>query len=78
MYCCLSQEVDSKHTWTATAQIILYDNNPKFWDRQAWANSEDPDQTLETVASDQVYTVCYSSNTFLDTSVGSKMDLFKF
>ena len=22
-----------------------YRNDPKFWDRQVWANSEDPDQT---------------------------------
>ena len=30
-----------------------YRNNPKYWDRQTWANSVDPDQTLQTAASDQ-------------------------
>ena len=30
-----------------------YRNNPKYWDRNAWANSEDPDQTPQSAASDQ-------------------------
>ena len=29
-----------------------YQNNPKYWDRQAWANSADPDQMPQNVASD--------------------------
>ena len=31
----------------------IYRNNPKYWDRQAFANSIDPDQTLQNVPSDQ-------------------------
>ena len=27
--------------------IQNYHNNPKYWDRQAFANSVDPDQTLQ-------------------------------
>ena len=30
----------------------MYRNNPKCWDRQAWANSVDPDQMLQNAASD--------------------------
>ena len=30
-----------------------YSNNPKYWDKQAWANSADPDQMLQNVVSDQ-------------------------
>ena len=36
--------------------ILLNDcnrNNPKYWDRQAFANSVDPDQLPQNVASDQ-------------------------
>ena len=29
-----------------------YRNNPKYWDRQVWANSLDPDQTPQNTASD--------------------------
>ena len=34
-----------------------YRNDPKFSDRQAWANSVDPDQTAPLI---RVYTVCHS------------------
>ena len=30
-----------------------YRNVPKFWDRQVWANSADPDQTAHQEQSDQ-------------------------
>ena len=30
-----------------------YRNILKYWDRQAWANSVDPDQTPQNAASDQ-------------------------
>ena len=30
-----------------------YRNYSKFWDRQAWPNSVDPDQTPQNAASDQ-------------------------
>ena len=32
---------------------IVYRNNPGYWDRQAFANSVDPDQTPQYAASDQ-------------------------
>ena len=35
-----------------------YRNDPKFSDRQAWANSADPDQTAPSLI--RVYTVCHS------------------
>ena len=35
------------------AWLFDYLNNPKYWDRQAWANSVDPDQMLQNAASDQ-------------------------
>ena len=31
-----------------------YHNNPKYWDRQTFANSVEPDQMLQNVASNQV------------------------
>ena len=30
-----------------------YHNNPKYWNRQAFANSIDPDQTLQNAVPDQ-------------------------
>ena len=33
--------------------ILIYRNNPKYWDRQAFANSVDPDQMPQNAASDQ-------------------------
>ena len=32
---------------------FMFHNNPKYWDRQAFANRVDPDQMLHNVASDQ-------------------------
>ena len=32
---------------------VWYHNNPKYWDRQIWANGADPDQTPQNAASDQ-------------------------
>ena len=55
----------------------IYQNNPKYWDRQAFANSVDPDQIPHNVVSDQVLH-CYTYSKSLDTSTGSKMDYVKF
>ena len=52
-------------------------NNPKYCDRQAYANSVDPDQTPQNRASDQGLH-CLTSSTILDTSTGSKIDFFEF
>ena len=38
-----------------------YRNDPKFSDRQAWANSADPDQTAPRNSLIRVYTVCHSA-----------------
>ena len=29
--------------------LTAYSNNPKYWDRQAFANSVDPDQMLQNI-----------------------------
>ena len=55
-----------------------YRNDPKYWDRQAWANSVDPDQMPQNVASDQVYIFCHSSNTILNTSTDNKIEFYNF
>ena len=33
--------------------LFYYRNNPKYWDRQAFANSVDPDKTMQSAASEQ-------------------------
>ena len=45
----------SNHNICFHAEIgkTVYSNNPKYWDRQAWANSVDPDQMPHSAASDQ-------------------------
>ena len=35
-----------------------YHNNPKYWDRRAWANKADPDQMQHLIG---IYSVCHSS-----------------
>ena len=57
-------------------EMVNYRNNPKYWDRQAYANSVDPDQTPQNAASDRVCTVCHSSSNILDAT-GSKIDFLK-
>ena len=42
---------------------------PKYSDRQAWANSTDPDQTLQNVASDQGEHWLPLVKHFLETSI---------
>ena len=64
--------------WKKKKKKKKYCNNLKYWDRQACANSEYLDQTLQNVDLIWVYTVCHSPSTILDTSTGSKIDLFKF
>ena len=44
-------------------------NNPRYWDRQAWANGVDPDQMPQNVI--RVFTVCHSSSIILDILTGS-------
>ena len=50
---------------TTQHKLFPYHTDPKFSDRQAWANSADPAQTLLNAIT--VYTVCHSSSHFLDT-----------
>ena len=33
--------------------LSIYPNDPKYWDKQVWAYSVDPDQMLQNAASDQ-------------------------
>ena len=50
-------------TYLSEIRVTLeYLNNPKYWDRQAWANSVDPDQMLQNLI--WAYTVCHSSSSF--------------
>ena len=55
----------------------IYCNNPKYWDRQAWAIGIDPEQMPQNVASGQGLH-CHSFSTILDTSTGSKIAFFFF
>ena len=55
----------------------LYHNNPKYWDRQAEANSVDPNM-LQNMAFDQGLHCLLLDHQFLDSSRGSQMDLFEF
>ena len=48
-----------------------YHNNPKYWDRQAWANSVDLDQMY-----DQSLHCLSLIKLFLDTLTGCQMELF--
>ena len=50
-------------------------NNPKYWDRQAFANGVD---TYQMQHLNRVCTVCHTCSNILDTSRGSRMDYFKF
>ena len=50
---------------------------PKYFDRQAEANSVDPDQMPQNVASDLGLHCLPFIQQLLDTSAVSKMDLFK-
>ena len=52
---------------------MAYHNNPKYWDRRAFANSIDPDQTPQNVASDQgLHSLPYTQQYF--RHIGSRMD----
>ena len=46
--------------------------------RQAWANSVDPDETPQMQRLIRVYTVFSLIQQFSDTTVSSKLYLFKF
>ena len=51
---------------------------PKNYDRQAWANSVDPDQMPRNAASDKRLYFCVPlSQQILDTSEGSEIELFR-
>ena len=51
---------------------------PKYSDRQAIANSADPDQIQQYMASDQGLNYFPLIKQILDSQTGSKIDLFKF
>ena len=54
-----------------------YPNNHKYFDRQAWANSVDPDQTPQNAASDQGLRCLSLNQQFLETSKSNLRDSFK-
>ena len=43
----------NKYSINTCVSNLSYHNYPKYWDRQAIANSVDPDHTLQNTASDQ-------------------------
>ena len=45
--------LDTKQKYFMELMHLKYHNNPKYWDRQAWANSVDPDQMPQNATSDQ-------------------------
>ena len=47
---CIKETVSKKLFFGNTNR---YRNNPKYWDRYAFAKSEDPDQTPQNAASDK-------------------------
>ena len=49
-----------------------------YLDRQAWANSLDPDEMSHSVASHQCLHYLPLIQQFLDTTLGTKLYLFKF
>ena len=51
--------------------------NPKYSDRQIWANCIDPKRTPQNAASNQGLYILPLFQQFLDTSTGCRMDLFK-
>ena len=53
---------------------MIYISYPKYWDRQVWVNSADPDQMPQNVASDQGLHCLSLIQQFLDKSEASKMD----
>ena len=52
-------------------------HKPKNWDRQACANSVDPDQMPQNVASDQDLLFCQSLSNIRDTGRGSRRESFR-
>ena len=49
-----------------------------YLDRQAWANSVDPDEMLQNAVSNQGLHCLPLTQQYLDTILGSKLYLFKF
>ena len=50
----------------------MYHDNPKYWNKQAWASNIDPDQMSQNVTSDQDLHYLPLTQYFFDTSIGNK------
>ena len=48
---------------------------PKYWERRAWDNSAVPDQMPQNVPSDQGLYCLLLIHQFLDTLIGSKIEI---
>ena len=70
----------SKHIFMKTwkKKITTYRIYHMYSDRQAWANSVDPDEMPLKAASHQGLHCLPPIQQFLDTISGSKLNLFKF
>ena len=55
----------------------LYRNKPKYWDRQAYANSVDPDQTPLNAASDQGLHCLLLVQQYFKHIIGCGTDFYK-
>ena len=58
-----------------TLNNIYTHNDPKYWDRTAFANSVDLDHMPQNVASDQGLHCCQTYSNIFDTPQGSRMDI---
>ena len=61
--------------WNFRVGIVPY---LSYLDRQAWANSVDPEKTLQNAASHQGLPCLPLIQPLLDTTMGSKLYLFEF
>ena len=60
------------------ATAYIYCIYRMYMDRQAWAKSVDPDETPQNATSYQGLHCLPITQQFLDTAMGSKLNLFKF
>ena len=68
----------SLHILDTSSGQTDYGIYPKYWDRQARANSVDPDQMPQNTVSDQGLSCLLLIQQFLYISIDSKRDLLKF
>ena len=53
MFLVVTHWICLREVFPMVSVFMQYHNNPKYWNREAFANSVDPDQMPQNVASDQ-------------------------